>query len=213
VADRTSESDRRLDREPPRGPTFTGMQHWSTRIRTAPARAGAPWRLAGAHLPHPHPLDHVFQMTGFIGEYSGLRVDFWYSGTQKTPRSPNPPEHGHRKTLVPHGTHSDLPRRTMTAHDHHDRHLARGCLTAPGAACGQPRRSQLDHRFDREPPAGGDVVLRRFVLLAQARLKLRLTRISALVASRPNPSTAGWPSVGRYPRWFCYRLAPEQTRR
>jgi hypothetical protein len=28
---------------------------------------------------------------------------------QKTPRSPNPPEHGHRKTLVPHGTHSDLP--------------------------------------------------------------------------------------------------------
>jgi hypothetical protein len=38
-----------------------------------------------------------------------LREDFGYPDAQKTPRSPNPPEHGHRKTLVPHGTHSDLP--------------------------------------------------------------------------------------------------------
>jgi hypothetical protein len=67
----------------------TGMH----RIRTAPARAGAPCRLAGVRQPHPHLLAHVFQMTGFTWEDLGLREDFVHPGAQRTPRSPNAPEH------------------------------------------------------------------------------------------------------------------------
>jgi hypothetical protein len=103
--------------------------------RTGGRSMGTDWD----HLPHPHLLDHVFQMTEFTWEHLGLREDLGYRDAQKAPSSPNAPEHGHHKTLVPHGTHSDLAGRRMTAHDHHDRHLARGCLTATGAACGQPR--------------------------------------------------------------------------
>ena len=83
----------------------SGMQ----RVRTVPARAGAPMETGGDHLPHPHLLAHVFQMTGFTWEYLGSREDFGYRDAQKTPRSPNTPEHGHHKKLVPHGTHRDLP--------------------------------------------------------------------------------------------------------
>jgi hypothetical protein len=63
----------------------------------------------GDHLPHPHLLAHVFQMTGFTWEYLGLREDFGYRDAQKTPRSPDTPEHEHHKKLAPHGTHRDLP--------------------------------------------------------------------------------------------------------
>jgi hypothetical protein len=41
-------------------------------------------------------------------EHLGLQEDFVHPDAQKTPRSPNPPEHGHQKTLVPHGTHKHL---------------------------------------------------------------------------------------------------------
>ena len=70
----------------------------------------ADWR---NRQPHPHQLAHVFQMAGFTWEYLGLREDFVHPGAQNPPRSPNTPEHGHHRTLVPHGTHSDLPRPAM----------------------------------------------------------------------------------------------------
>ena len=55
--------------------------------------AGAPCRLAGVRQPHPHLLAHVFQMTEFTWEDLGLREDFVHPNAQKTPRSPNAPEH------------------------------------------------------------------------------------------------------------------------
>ena len=76
---------------------------------------GRSMETGGDHLPHPHHLDHLFQMTGFTWDHLGLLEDFVYRDAQTAPRSPDAPEHGHRKTLVLHGTHSDLPRRRMTA--------------------------------------------------------------------------------------------------
>ena len=108
------------------------------RIRTAPLAGGRSMHTGGPRQPHPHLLAHVFQMTGFTWEHLGSREDFGYRDAQKTPRSPDPPEHGHHKTLVPHGTHRHLPRLRMTSQDHHGRYPARACLTAPGAARGQP---------------------------------------------------------------------------
>src|SRR5580700_7928300 len=67
--------------------------HGDRHIRTAPARAGAPCRLAGVRQPHPHLLAHVFQITGFTWEDLGLREGFVHPGAQKAPRSPNAPEH------------------------------------------------------------------------------------------------------------------------
>jgi hypothetical protein len=51
----------------------------------------ADWR--GSVRPHPHLLAHVFQMTGFTVEYLGLREDLVHRDAQKSPSSPNAPEH------------------------------------------------------------------------------------------------------------------------
>ena len=59
---------------------------------------------------HPHLLAHAFQMTKFTWEYLGFREYFVHPGAQKTPRNLNTPEHGHRRTLVRHGSHRDLRR-------------------------------------------------------------------------------------------------------
>jgi len=90
-----SQAHRGLDRQPPRGPDdFTvGMWHWGTPDPQSARTAGAPCRLAGVRQPHPHLLAHVFQMIGFTWEYLGLSEDFGCGDAQKTPRSPNAPEH------------------------------------------------------------------------------------------------------------------------
>jgi hypothetical protein len=54
--------------------------------------------------PHHHLPAHVFQITVFTWEYLGFREEFVHWDPQKTPRSPNTPEHGHHGTLVPHDT-------------------------------------------------------------------------------------------------------------
>jgi hypothetical protein len=77
---------------------------------TAPARPhGRCLQTGGVRQPHPHLLAHVFQMTGFTWEYFGLRVDFGYRAAQKTPRSPNPPDIVHHRTLAPYGTQVPAP--------------------------------------------------------------------------------------------------------
>jgi len=117
----------------------------------------------GYRQPHHHLLAHVFQMTGFTWEYLGSREDFGYRDAQKTPRSPDTPEHGHHRTLVPHGTHRDLPCPAMRQ----NRVAAapglplfmgiRSGLTVPDRVRPGPpragdRTSEPDGRLDREPP-------------------------------------------------------------
>ena len=63
----------------------------------------------GVPQPHPHLLAHLFQITIFTWEYLGSREDFRYWDAHKTPRSLNPPNTVHHRTLVPHGTHRYLP--------------------------------------------------------------------------------------------------------
>jgi hypothetical protein len=105
---------------------------------TAPARPhGRCLQTGGVRQPHPHLLAHVFQMTGFTWEYFGLRVDFGYRAAQKRPGAQILPTSCTTGRSCP-TAHRYLPRRRMTAQDYHDRHLARGCLTAPGEACRQP---------------------------------------------------------------------------
>jgi hypothetical protein len=54
---------------------------------------GRSMQTGGVRQPHPHLLAHVFQITGFTWEDLGFRVDFVHWDAQKTPSSPNTPEH------------------------------------------------------------------------------------------------------------------------
>jgi hypothetical protein len=95
----------------------------------------------------------VFGLAGGFGAPGCTKVSLKpkYSRTL-TPRSARAPRHAQRPA----------PSGNDTSQDRHDRHPARALpdgarRQASGTACGQPRRSQLNHRFDPEPPAGGDV--------------------------------------------------------
>jgi hypothetical protein len=83
-----------------------GAGHTGSAQRPHGRALRADWR---EPQPHPHLLAHVFQMTGFTGEYSGLVEPFVHPGAQKTPRSPNTPSIVHHRTLVPHGTQVPAP--------------------------------------------------------------------------------------------------------
>jgi hypothetical protein len=159
VADRTSEPGRRLDREPPRGSVFTVDMWHGGPSHPHSARAAGPCAQPGeTRQPHPHLLAHEFQKTCFIWEYSGFREEFGYQDAQSTPRSPNPPRYevprrarAARQPQVPAPAPGN-DRKTIMAGN-----LTPACITAPGDACRQPRRSELDHRFYGQPPPKSDV--------------------------------------------------------
>jgi hypothetical protein len=143
AADRTSESDRRLDREPPRRPV-SGLGMWQGTTASGRSPRGRPWR-AGWRAPPttPAPARSLIPDSRITWEYFGSREDSGYPDAQTAPRSPNPPRYEApqraRASRQPHVPAS----RPGNARSTRGRHLASAGLTgrmprsSPTPGCGR----------------------------------------------------------------------------
>jgi hypothetical protein len=69
--------------------------YWGTPDPHSARTGGGSGQTGGNLQPHPHLLAHVFQMTSFTGEHSGLREGFAH------PAAKNSPEPGYSRTRAP----------------------------------------------------------------------------------------------------------------